>query len=281
MASELSAVPAYRHTMQRLEEVKRVSPQGVDFWIAREVHLLLGYPVFDKFLPVIKRAEEAFTGNELDASHHIAQTSVMMKVGKGAQRRHVDYFLSRAACYLIAMNGDPSKPEIAGAQAYFAIQTRAAELTEQEHKDRKRLASRERVTTALKRVSDVAKDVGVRRYDLFHAARYHGLYGTTVSEVHRKKGLKDGEKLLDRAPALELSAHAFQSDLAREKILNEGISGEEPAIRANLDVARDVRSLVFQQAGVNLEDIALEPEPIQEVKKRLAATPKRLSRPSA
>ena len=44
-----------------------------------------------------------------------------MAVHNGGIRRGVDYFLSRAACYLIAMNGDPTKPEIAAAQAYFAI----------------------------------------------------------------------------------------------------------------------------------------------------------------
>lgn len=279
MTTELAKAPAYRHTMHRLEEVKRVSPQGADYWTARDIHLILGYPVFDKFLPVIKRAEEAFAANGIEPSHHIAQTSVMMKVGKGAQRRHVEYFLSRGACYLIAMNGDPTKPEIAGAQAYFAAQTRAAELAQTEDKDRARLANRERLTDALRKVSDVAKDIGVQRYSLFHAARWHGLYdAATIAEIKEKKGLKPGENLLSRAGSLELAAHAFQSEVARERILQRGISGEAQAIQANFEVAQDVRALVIEQSGVKLEDVPLEAEPIESVQKRLRAPHKRLTK---
>jgi DNA-damage-inducible protein D len=76
--------------------------------------------------------------------HHFAQTSIMMEVGKGARRQGDDYFLSRGACYLVAMNGEPSKPEIAAAQAYFAIQTRRMENADHLAADRQRLDMRER-----------------------------------------------------------------------------------------------------------------------------------------
>lgn len=268
MASDLSQHPAFGHTQQRLASVKRMNPQGNDYWLAREIHLILGYPAWDKFLPVIERAEAAFRGNGVDPSQHIAQTSKMLKVGSGATRRGVDYFLSRSACDLIAMNGDPSKPEVAGAQAYFAIQTRMAEEFERAARDQARIAGRDRVKKSLSAVTDVAKDAGVTRYDWFHAARYHGLYGASVQEVHKMKGLDSTERLLDRAGPLELSAHEFQSNLAKEKILNDNISGQEAAIAANREVAEDVRDLIIQKAGVKLEDVPLEPESIHAVEKR-------------
>ena len=54
----------------------------------------------------------------------------MVSLGSGANRKIIDYMLTRYACYLIAMNGDTSKEEIAFAQSYFAVQTRKTELIE-------------------------------------------------------------------------------------------------------------------------------------------------------
>ncbi len=77
---------------------------------------------------MIERAKNAIDANGGDSSHHIAPTSKLMEVGGGARRKGEEFFLSRGACYLIAMNGDPRKPAIAAAQAYFAAQTRRSEL---------------------------------------------------------------------------------------------------------------------------------------------------------
>lgn len=276
MTTSITEAPEYRSTMEALEGAKRLMPNGIEYWMAREIHGILGYPVFDKFIPVIERARDSLRSQGQDPSHHIAKTSKMMGVHGGGKRRGDEFFLSRAACYLLAMNGDPSKVEIAGAQAYFAIQTRRAEMIEADGKDRARVLKREKVTTALKRVSDVAKDVGVTRYDFFHGAKYDGLYGMSAKEVGRHKKLRDGESLLDRAGHLELSAHAFQADLAAEKIMNDGISGQAYAIEANREVAKRVRKLVISEAGRAPEDLALEPEPIQTVRKRLQQSTKRL-----
>jgi DNA-damage-inducible protein D len=274
MASEVTLSPAYRHTMHRLEAALHSNSQGDDYWVAREIAPILGYPAWDKFLPVIERAAASITANGGEPSHHIAQASKMMGVGKGAKRHVTEYFLSRGACYLVAMNGDPTKPQIAAAQAYFATQARSAELSQNESADRHRLAVRERVTTAFKRVSDVAKDVGVTHFPFFHNARWQGLYGNSRKAVETAKGLRDGETLFDRAGALELSAHEFQMQLAATKILEEGITGEQDAINANLDVAKQVRETIIDQSGVRLEHVKLEQEPIASVKRRLSPSAK-------
>ena len=276
MASNVVLHAAYRHTIHRLEEVKKVNCQGDDFWIGREIYSILGYSEWDSFIPVIERAAASMTASGGDPSHHIRHTTKLMGVGKGATRRVGEVFLSRGACYLIAMNGDPAKPEIAGAQQYFAIQARMRELEESESSDRKRLTIRERVASAARRVSAAAQDAGVSRFGIFHNARFLGLYGKSKKAVDRHKGLAEGEHLFDRAGALELSAHEFQMQLAATKIVNEGINGEERCIDANLTVAKQVRKTILDQSGVKLEDVPLEKEHIASVRKRFGPKAKHL-----
>lgn len=278
MATGVTKSPKYRHVMHRLEAAKRKRSGAEEYWLAREIAPLLGYEIWGNFLPVLDRARAAIDNNGGSSSHHIARTSKLMGVGKGAQRRVDEYFLSRGACYLIAMNGDPTKPEIAAAQAYFATQTRISELIAGSEKGEKRLVARKKVTVALKRVGAIAADVGVTRHGLFHDARHRGLYGMGAKSIAKHKGLREGETILDRAAPLELSAHEFQANLTAEKILNEGITGEQSAIRANYDVATHVRNLVIKQAGKAPEDLPVEPDTIKDVERRLKEV-KRLPKP--
>ena len=192
----------------------------------------------------------------------------MMAFGKGAQRGVEDFFVSRAACYLIAMNGQSSKPEIAAAQAYFLVQTRRQEL---EDEDEKRLRLREKVSQAHRRVSGVAQEAGVRSFmqGVFHDARVQGLYGMSLKDLKTTKGLGEKEQLFDRAGALELSANEFQMNLAAAVISDERIRGEQRAINKNCEVAKHVRQSMANSGKMTPEKLPLE-RPIRELKKKLS-----------
>jgi DNA-damage-inducible protein D len=205
----------------------------------------------------------------------------MMAIGKEAQRSGRDYYLSRAACYLIAMNGDPSKPEIAAAQAYFAVRTRSSELAEERSEDEKRLELRAKVTRSFKTVSGVAKEAGVasRNQALFHDARYQGMYNMTGRELKSFKGLDVTENIFDRMGALELSANDFQMNLAAETIKEEGITGEVRAIAKNKAIAKRVRQTMLDSGSVPPERLP-SAEPIKQVVKRLR-TQKKITKSSS
>ena len=268
MSEELTEFPAYRHTKEKLEELRQTDRNGAEFWLARDIHPGLGYPVWDKFEPVIEKARQSLTANGVDASLHIAQTSKSMEVHNGGMRRGVDYFLSRAACYLIAMNGDPTKPEVAAAQAYFAIQTRRTEVQDALSEDEKRLNLRDKVRESHKRVSKAAQDAGVRNHmqGVFHDACVQGLYGMSLKELKAMRGLEPNEQIFDRAGPLELSANDFQINLAADVIRKEKIRGEQLAITRNKQVAARIRNTITQIGGTLPERLPLE-VPFKEIEK--------------
>ena len=281
MAPELPSDPKYHDTMARLESLRRVSRSGTEYWSAREIQKVLGYSEWRSFNGVVDRARSSMEANGILPSHHIVEATKMMEVGKGAMRQNRDFFLSRAACYLIAMNGEPSKPEIAAAQAYFTLQTRAREV-ESNAKDEKRLELREKVKKSFKAVSGVAKQAGVAnsKQPIFHDARYRGLYGMSAREMKSAKGLNFNDNPFDRMGALELSANDFQMNLAKETIYEEGIRGESRVIRKNEEVAKKVRKTMIDSGSRPPEELPLA-EPIKNVAKRLKSRKKLPQDPSA
>ncbi len=115
----------------------------------------------------------------------------MITTGKGAKQRLTDYLLSRFACYIVAQNGDPRKPEIAAAQVYFAVATRANELHQLREEQEKRLLQRERVAQSNAKLVEAAQNSGVlsRNFGVFQNAGYVGLYTLDVDGIRERKGI--------------------------------------------------------------------------------------------
>lgn len=107
--------------------IRRFDEQGNEFWTGRDLMLLIGYSKWQRFEDATQRAKIACKNSGNNIEDHFTDAGNLVKRGQGGGSKQTDYKLSRYACYLIAMNGDPRKPEIAAAQTYFAVKTRQAE----------------------------------------------------------------------------------------------------------------------------------------------------------
>jgi DNA-damage-inducible protein D len=125
--------------INKLEALKKITKNGGEYWMGRDIQDILGYSSWEKFYNVIERSMIACESSGYHAEDHFHQTGKMVAIGSGAQRQRVDYFLNRYACYLIAMNGDT--PETGIAQTYFAVQTRKQEMQDMLTTDEKRIQS--------------------------------------------------------------------------------------------------------------------------------------------
>jgi len=262
---------------QSFENLKQVNDHGAEYWSARDLQPLLGYSQWRRFEDAINRAITSCEQSGNNPEHHFAGAGKPITGGKGAVQVVQDYQLSRFACYLIAQNGDPRKPEIAQAQKYFAIQTRRQELSEQLASDMERLELRKQTSEEFKALSGAARQAGVqnRMFGIFHDAGYKGLYGGLGNEqIKTRKGVPAKEQLMDRMNATELAATQFRMTQTRDKLAREGIRDQQQAIRTHEQVGKEVRAAIERIGGERPENIPVA-EHIKEVEKRLrAATPK-------
>lgn len=110
------------------DAIRRVREDGSEYWDARELMPLMAYGTWERFKNPLERAMASARNQVGDVSGDFRRSA---KVSGDRGPAQETYELSRFAAYLVAMNGDPNKPEVAAAQAYFAIRTREAETAPQ------------------------------------------------------------------------------------------------------------------------------------------------------
>lgn len=252
------------------EDIKHINEYGQEFWYARELQIALGYGKWDNFKKVIDKAMEACEGSENAVSDHFADVGKTIPMPKGAEKIIQDYQLSRYACYLIVMNGDPRKPVIALGQTYFAVKTRQQELVEnydELSEDQKRLAIRAEMKRHNKQLADAAHGAGVetpKEYAIFQNYGYMGLYGgLKASDIKRRKGLGKNENILDHMGSTELAANLFRATQTEEKLRRDHVHGKEQANSTHYMVGKKVRETIEELGGTMPEDL---PNPEKSIK---------------
>jgi DNA-damage-inducible protein D len=162
----------YDQYVRRLEEKRRLTEQGYEYWMARDLLPLLGYTAWEKFEAVVRRAMEATESAGQPVVGNFLRT---VKDQATTGPKPADYFLSRYACYLIAINAESSKVEVGYAQTYFAMKTRQMEIVERRALLAERVEMRDRLRDANKDLARAAKAAGVSRFGIFQDEGYRGL----------------------------------------------------------------------------------------------------------
>ena len=261
------------------DSIKQLDDKGNEYWYARDLQGVLEYSEWRNFYKIIEKAKNACEASGHAVQSEFVDVNKLVDVGANLQRSIQDIVLSRYACYLIAMNGNPRKEVIALAQTYFAVKTHEQEQLELQKEDSLRLQIRQDIKEHNISLAEAANQAGIKEpkdYAIFQNEGYKGLYGGLgVKQIHARKGLKKSQKILDHMGSTELAANLFRATQTDEKLRREGIKGIAQANKVHHDVGAKVRQTIKELGGTMPEDLETPTKSIQQIKKE---SQKKLSR---
>ncbi|MDD3139966.1 MAG: DNA damage-inducible protein D [Lachnospiraceae bacterium] len=265
-----------KYSEETFENIKHISDSGEEYWLARELQKTLEYAKWENFYNVICKAKEACKNSQNLIEDHFPDIRKTIEMPKNAVKEIDDIMLSRYACYLIVMNGDPRKEIIALGQTYFAVKTRQQEIIDiydNLSEAQKRIAIRNEIINHNKALADAASKAGVKEpveYAIFQNFGYRGLYGgMDMKAIHAHKGLKKSQKILDHMGSTELAANLFRATQAEEKLRRENIQGKENANKTHYEVGAKVRKTIEELGGTMPEDLPTPEKSIKQIEREI------------
>ncbi len=248
---------------------------GIEYWLARDLQHLLGYAEWRNFLNIVGKAKTACELSGHEVADHFVDITKMVELGSGSRRAISDIMLTRYACYLVAQNGDPAKPQIAFAQTYFAMQTRKAELIEQRMLETERVSARRKLAGTEKELSKVIYEQtgGNRNFALIRSKGDQALFGKSTQAMKARWKVPASRPLADFAPTIILKAKDFATEITIHNAREQHMQSEPEISREHVTNNQAVRQTLLNR-GIRPETLPPE-EDVKKVERRLTSEQKK------
>lgn len=236
------------------EKLRKTDKSGNEYWSAKELAKLLGYTDYDLFLSVLQNAKTACRNAGQKTELHFKQLSDSALINNKEHSDGGDMKLSRYGCYLTIQNGDPELKPVALGQAYFAVQARLGELSQQQKRNNLRIVKerrcflREELAKRNLQLAGAARKAGIIKpsdYALFQNHGYRGLYGgLDVKALRALRHLDADQNILDHMDSTELAANLFRVTQTAEKLNSDEVHNIVDANSIHFAVGLKVRKAI-------------------------------------
>ena len=223
---------------------------NIEYWYARDIMEPLGYKQYIKFQDAIERAKESCIASNHPINAHFINVQRPVDIGSGAVRVIDDIMLTRYAAYLIALNGDPRKPEIAFAQQYFIQQTRKVEIIEKSIVCNDRIIARNNLKESDKELCKVLSAHGVsdKGYGRIKSEGDKALFGGyTTKDMKEKYDIPEKRALGDFLQKVVLVGKEFANELTSTNVISNNINGEKDITAEHVDNNLTVREAMLNR----------------------------------